>query len=104
MHLQVGNVSEAQPFYSGVLGTDVTATYPGAAFYGAGGYHHQLATNMWGSRGAGPIDAKATGLVGFDLILDSNAQRDAILERAQSTGTSIRDPWGLELSLTSKEA
>jgi catechol 2,3-dioxygenase len=104
MHLQVGNVSEAQPFYSGVLGTDVTATYPGAAFYGAGGYHHQLATNMWGSRGAGPIDPKTTGLVGFELILDNNAQRDAILERAQKTETTLKDPSGLEISLTSKEA
>lgn len=104
MHLQVGNIAEAEPFYAGVLGTDVTATYPGASFYGAGGYHHQLATNIWSSRGAGPIDKRATGLVGFELILDSNDQRQAIQDRAQTAETTIRDPWGLEIALTSKEA
>ncbi len=99
MHLQVGDNSLAEPFYSGVLGTDITAHYPGASFYGAGGYHHQLATNIWSSRGAGPIEANRTGLVGFELVLDSDQQRADILSRAQSNETTIKDPWGLEIAL-----
>lgn len=99
MHLQVGDNSVAEPFYSGVLGTDITAHYPGASFYGAGGYHHQLATNIWSSRGAGPIEANRTGLVGFELVLDSDQQRSDILARAQSNVTTITDPWGLTISL-----
>lgn len=103
MHLQVGDLPTAQPFYSGVLGTDITCHYPGATFYGAGGYHHQLATNTWSSRGAGPIDPKTTGLVGFELILDSTEQRDAITARAQTTSNTLTDPWGLALTLNTRE-
>jgi len=99
MHLQVGDTGVAEPFYSGVLGTDITAHYPGASFYGAGGYHHQLATNTWSSRGAGPIEANRMGLVGFELVLDSDQQRADILARAQSNETTIKDPWGLAIEL-----
>lgn len=99
MHLQVGDTGVAEPFYSGVLGTDITAHYPGASFYGAGGYHHQLATNTWSSRGAGPIEGNSTGLVGFELILDNDQQRADILARAQSNETTIKDPWGLVIEL-----
>ncbi|KKB08827.1 VOC family protein [Devosia chinhatensis] len=100
MHLQVGDNAVAEPFYSGVLGTEITAHYPGASFYGAGGYHHQLASNVWSSRGAGPIAQGRTGLSAFELILDTPAQRDAILGRAQVKNTTITDPWGLALSLS----
>lgn len=104
MHLQVGDLATAKPFYSDVLGTEITCNYPGATFYGAGGYHHQLATNTWSSRGAGPIAPKTTGLVGFELILDTPEQRDAIVARAKTASTTITDPWGLALTLSTKEA
>ncbi len=100
MHLQVGDVAAAEPFYSDVLGTDITAHYPGASFYGAGGYHHQLATNIWSSRGAGRIEPNRTGLVGFELVLDSEQQRSDILARAQSNEITITAPWGLAISLS----
>lgn len=103
MHLQVGDLSRAEPFYAGVLGTDITSHYPGATFYGAGGYHHQLATNIWSSRGAGPVDPRATGLVGFEVILDTAAQRNAIAIRAAAQGPVIADPWGLALTLGTRE-
>lgn len=99
MHLQVGDNSVAEPFYSGILGTDITAHYPGASFYGAGGYHHQLATNIWSSRGAGRIEANRTGLVGFELILDTDQQRSDILARAQSNETTLSDPYGVAIDL-----
>ena len=103
MHLQVGDNAQAEPFYSGILGTDITAHYPGASFYGAGGYHHQLATNIWSSRGAGPIPSGQTGLVGFELIVDSDEQRRAILARARSDATTITDPWGLTITVNVDE-
>lgn len=103
MHLQVGDLAKAEPFYSGVLGADITCHYPGATFYGAGGYHHQLATNIWSSRGAGPMDSRTTGLVGFELILDTAAQRNAIALRAASKGHVITDPWGVALTLSTRE-
>ncbi|MBF0681046.1 MAG: VOC family protein [Devosia sp.] len=99
VHLQLGDITKAEPFYSGVLGTNVTCGYPGAVFYGAGGYHHQLATNMWSSRGAGPLAPDTTGLVEFELILDSAEQRNGITERAGVTGHQLTDPWGIALDL-----
>jgi catechol 2,3-dioxygenase len=99
VHLQLGDITKAEPFYSGVLGTNVTCRYPGAVFYGAGGYHHQLATNMWSSRGAGPLAPDTTGLVEFELILDSAEQRNGITERAGVTGHQLTDPWGIALDL-----
>ncbi len=53
VHLQVGDTAEADRFYRDVLGLDIAARYPGASFYGSGGYHHQLAGNVWNSRRAG---------------------------------------------------
>ncbi len=56
VHLQVGDTGEGDRFYRDVLGLDIAARYPGASFYGSGGYHHQLAGNIWSSRGAGKLD------------------------------------------------
>ena len=60
VHLQVGDRAAADRFYRDVLGFDVTFTLPGASFYGSGGYHHQLAANVWNSRGTARRPAKAS--------------------------------------------
>src|SRR5699024_6496272 len=62
VHLQVGDLADADGFYRDLLGFDVTTRYPGASFYGSGGYHHQLAGNIWNSRGAPVRSDRATGL------------------------------------------
>ena len=108
MHLQAGQLAEAEAFYHGVLGLDVTCRYSGAVFYGAGGYHHQLATNVWNSRGAGRIAPDTTGLVGFEIILDTPAQLQAIEQRAADAKAALltegnfataTDPWSLAITL-----
>ena len=53
VHLQVRDIAESGAFYSGLVGFDpVVTSYPGALFVSAGGYHHHLGLNVWGSRGA----------------------------------------------------
>ena len=52
VHLHVGDVDRGLAFYHDVLGFDVMARLPSAAFVSAGGYHHHLAFNTW--RGPGP--------------------------------------------------
>ena len=47
VHLHVSNLNRAQKFYNGILGLYHTATYPGAYFFAADGYHHHIATNTW---------------------------------------------------------
>jgi catechol 2,3-dioxygenase len=91
VHLQVGAVPEAEDFYHGQMGLDVTAHYPGAAFYSSGGYHHHLASNVWHSRGAGPRQKGLTGLAEVGLRADKG------LLPAKMT-----DPWGIDFSVTEK--
>ena len=101
VHLQVGAVPAAEAFYSGVIGMDVTSHYPGAAFYGSGGYHHHLATNIWNSRNAQPRSLPATGLAEVELLADA-AAHDGLLARAG--GDVAADPWGTPIRFTKKAA
>ncbi len=101
VHLQVGAVSEAEAFYSGTLGFDVTTHYPGAAFYGSGGYHHHLATNVWNSRGAGARSFPSTGLADLELRIDAD---ELAAVRARAGSDRLADPWGTQVSLAAKAA
>lgn len=90
IHLQVGNVADAEAFYVGDLGLNVMAHYPGAAFMASGGYHHHIGANIWNSRGAG-VRQGGTGLSGFTLRADTLPAR-----------TRVTDPWGIEIEFTGK--
>ena len=62
VHLQVASIPDAEAFYHGVLGFDVTTRgYPGALFVSAGGYHHHLGLNTWHSAGSGPGEPRRGG-------------------------------------------
>ena len=68
VHLQVASIPAAERFYTGALGFEPTARgYPGALFVSAGGYHHHVGLNIWGSEGStGPAGglARAAALHG----------------------------------------
>jgi catechol 2,3-dioxygenase len=98
VHLRVGAIPAAEAFYTGPLGMDLTARYPGGSFYGAGGYHHHLATNVWHSRGAGPRDYPATGLAEVALRADP----EALAAFEARAGLSVRDPWNTLFTITRK--
>lgn len=111
VHLQVGDTAAADRFYRDLLGFDVMVDYPGASFYGSGGYHHQLAGNIWNSRGAPQRPQNMAGLDTVELIARDAAEIAAILARADSAGlqavknedgTMLRDPWGTVITLTSR--
>lgn len=108
VHLQVGDTDAADRFYGDILGLDITSRYPGASFFGSGGYHHHLAGNVWNSRRAGPRPAKAAGLDRVELVVRSPDALAAILQRAAGAGLDVdrlgtshivRDPWGTTLDL-----
>lgn len=96
VHLQVGDTKEADRFYRDALGFDIAASYPGASFYGSGGYHHQLAGNIWNSRRAGKRDSSEAGLDEITLGVDPSA-RQAITQRLG--GDRFIDPWGTAFAL-----
>ena len=94
VHLQVGNLRDAEAFYAGQLGLDITSRMPGALFYSADGYHHHLATNIWNSRAAGPRDLPSTGLA--EVVLSVQAERLAGLGGA----AVLEDPWRTPIRLS----
>ncbi|NBZ88593.1 VOC family protein [Stagnihabitans tardus] len=91
VHLQVGNVAEAEGFYHDIMGFPITAHYPGAAFYGSGGYHHHLATNIWNSRGAKARTPGMTGLAEVGLRADKGL-----------LPATLTDPWGTSFTVVEK--
>ena len=62
VHLKVADLDRALGFYRDLLGFQVRATYPGAAFIAAGDYHHHLGLNTWESAGGSPPPPGTTGL------------------------------------------
>lgn len=109
MHLQVGNIPEADRFYEGVLGLKKMAVYPGASFFGAGTYHHHIAANIWNSRGASARTGDMTGLSDYSLTFNDKSALDTALSTLDSLeipvtrtaeGHALKDPWGIGLTLS----
>ncbi len=88
VHLQVGDIKEAEKFYSGILGFTKTAALPGALFVAAGGYHHHIATNVWDSRNAPPPPANMAGLAGLVIELPA-AELAATKKRIEDAGVNV---------------
>ncbi len=108
VHLQVGDTAEADRFYRDVLGLDIAARYPGASFYGSGGYHHQLAGNVWNSHRASRRPEGMAGLEAVEILVRDAMNITAIAARADSAGIAstrnadgltVRDPWGTAITL-----
>ncbi len=114
VHLHVGDLAAASAFFSQGLGFDRTVwQYPGALFFGAGGYHHHLGTNTWAGRGATPPPAEEAQLLEWTIELPDAASLDAAseslvrsrypAERGDGAGGGpallTHDPWGTHIRL-----
>lgn len=108
VHLQVGDLAEAQKFYCDVLGFERTAGRHGALFVSAGGYHHHLGLNVWHSLNAPPPAEDAAGLMEFEIIVPDRAALTAAQARLEAAGFktagdagSLRalDPWQIPFRL-----
>lgn len=109
MHLQVGDIAQAEAFYHSVLGFDVVARMPSALFVSAGGYHHHIGMNIWHSRGAGPAPAGFAGLRFYSIESPTEEARANMIGRVRAAGlgvsehngvVSIQDPWHNTILLT----
>ena len=90
VHLQTPAIPEAERFWTDV-GLDVTARYPGGTFFGAGGYHHQIAANTWQSAGRPVPKGPVTGLQSLELASDFDHQPET-------------SPSGIRITFTTKGA
>ncbi|WP_314037662.1 VOC family protein [Dietzia sp. CH92] len=102
VHLQVGDIGVARDFYVDALGFEVMSDVGSALFIAAGGYHHHIAVNTWGTAGAGPR-AAALGLGQVNIDLPTADDVDALRQRLGDHGFATRhdgavlrvdDPWG----------
>jgi catechol 2,3-dioxygenase len=116
VHLHVGDLEQADAFYSESVGFDRTVWhYPGALFLAAGGYHHHLGTNTWAGPAATPPQPDDARLLEWTVVLpdiSSLAAAEESLTRgnysAAREGASGRelvtqDPWGTQLRFISTE-
>ncbi|MGI8968642.1 MAG: VOC family protein [Chloroflexota bacterium] len=102
VHLQVGDIEQAERFYHNVLGFDIVTRMPSALFVSAGGYHHHLGMNTWHSRGASAAPVGTAGLRFFTIDFPSEEAWRAAVDRIEAAGITttsmndgilVRDPW-----------
>lgn len=89
IHLKVADLDRALAFYCGVLGFELMARLPGAAFIAAGGYHHHIALNTWESRGGSPPPPGTTGLYHVALLYPNRAALADALRRLNAAGIRL---------------
>jgi catechol 2,3-dioxygenase len=105
LHLQVGDVDPALAFYRDLVGFELQARLPSAAFVSAGGYHHHLGFNTWLGKGIPPMPDDVIGLRHWTLLLaDEEVERlrarlaDGGVETTPlDGGFEARDPWNIPL-------
>ncbi len=103
IHLRVGNVEQAEQFYRGAVGLDLTRRRGGATFMSSGGYHHHVGANVWHSDGAGARDQNRAGLAWFTMEAADSVALDAATARLKDASAAVKaipdgietaDPWG----------
>jgi catechol 2,3-dioxygenase len=104
MHFYVGDLKLAKQFYQDGLGFGLAAQIPAAMFWGAGGYHHHVGTNIWAARS--PIASETDPRILFwELVLPSIEDRESVRSRLLNLGYVeqaegvFRDVWGIEVHL-----
>jgi catechol 2,3-dioxygenase len=94
LHLHVGDIAQGLAFYRDVIGFDVWALLPSAAFVAAGGYHHHLGFNTWRGEGAGPMPSGIVGLEHWTIVLDTGDEVAAVRGRVRDAGIASEDVEG----------
>jgi len=95
VHLHVADVAKGLAFYRDVIGFDVWALLPSAAFVAAGGYHHHLGFNTWRGENIGPWPAAGVvGLRHWTIMLDTVDEVAEVRERVHAAGIASEDVTG----------
>lgn len=110
VHFHVGDLQQAEQFYCGILGFEVTLHFGASAlFISAGDYHHHIGLNLWAGKGAPPAPEDAVGIRYFTTELPDVPALEAVESRlAEAKVTYVRegnelrlsDPFGIGIRLT----
>jgi catechol 2,3-dioxygenase len=111
VHLHVGDLPAAAAFFSEALGFDrMVWEYPGALFFGAGGYHHHLGTNIWAGTRADPPAVEDARLLEWVIELPGATDVAAVGASLAGAGFPVewdgldavtQDPWGTAIRIRS---
>jgi catechol 2,3-dioxygenase len=108
VHLHVGDIAAGLAFYRDVLGFEVWAKMPSAAFVSAGGYHHHLGFNTWRGEGAAPMPEGIVGLRHWTIVLETPAEVEEVRARVRAAeidsgdvpgGFAVTDPFGMAVHI-----
>ncbi len=104
VHLHVASVPEAEAFYHGLLGFDISLKIdPTFSMVSAGGYHHHIGLNTWAGEGAPPPPEHAVGLKQFAIQVPNRAAFEAVRARIIEKGVQFEGtPEGMHLQDPSK--
>ncbi|MEN3794631.1 VOC family protein [Fulvimarina sp. MAC3] len=94
IHLKVADLAAAERFVGAALGFAKQVDYPGAGFFGSGGYHHHVGANIWHSRGGKPAPQGSTGLRSYTVVYADVASRDAAAARLEDQSFERREESG----------
>jgi catechol 2,3-dioxygenase len=94
VHLHVSDIDQGLAFYRDVLGFEVWALLPSAAFVAAGGYHHHLGFNTWRGEGVGPQPAGIVGLRHWTIVLQRADELAEVRDRVRAAGIAAEDVTG----------
>lgn len=91
IHLHVSDLERAVAFYRDVMGFDLIMQMGSeAAFLSAGGYHHHIGLNTWGTAGMKPDGQRRPGLYHFALNYPTRADLARAVKRVAEAGPYIR--------------
>jgi catechol 2,3-dioxygenase len=89
VHLKVSDLERSLTFYRDVLGFELQAQIPQAAFLAAGGYHHHIGLNTWQSLGASPPPPRSTGLFHVAIRYPTRKALARALKRVLDAGVRL---------------
>jgi catechol 2,3-dioxygenase len=91
VHFTVSSLKDAEAFYCGALGLDVTQrTLVGVLAVSAGGYHHHVNLNVWAGPNPGRDSEKVAGLIEWELVMSSERARADVEQRLESGGYAFQ--------------
>ncbi len=80
IHLTVSDLEKSVKFYGEILGFEITQQWNGAVFLSAGGYHHHIGLNTWGTGRSKPEEGQV-GLYHFAILYPGRKELGLALKR-----------------------
>lgn len=92
VHLRVAEIPSTLEFYRDTLGFALMAQLGlHAAFLAAGGYHHHLGANTWGSAGGRPAPAGAAALRHATIVVPTAGDLEGLRTTLEARGFAVED-------------